>query len=511
MKHLLKFSVTLFFAACLIVVTSCGGGTQTATLPDNTTFKYHTPKYVFYFIGDGMALPQVRMAEAAFNDDSFRKEYEKVTGTTLNREDLSIRQFTEAGMATNFAENRFITCSAAAATALATGHKTTINTVSMNGDRTESLPTIAEKAKANGKKVGILSSVSLDHATPACFYAHTPDRNQFESIGEFLLSSGFDYFAGGFLRHDTYRNKSLDDYLKAAADSGYSFVENRDAFDALSSSSGKVIATIGNMRKHNGDDMAIPYSIDIDLHQSADERISLADFVKKGIDILDNDEGFFMMIEGGKIDWVGHANDVVSNIYEVIALDDAITVALDFYKQHPEETLIVITGDHETGGLSLGFAGTNYETSFDRLVGQNISFKEFGNIVNDWKEDSSMNFDKALEIIESYFGLGNASLGLELSDYEKERLNAAYKLSVATTRQRLNEQDRVAYGSYDPLTVTITHILANKAGIDWTSFAHTGLPMPVFALGEGSRLFSGYYDNTDIPKRIAQIAGYGEL
>ena len=99
--------------------------------------------------------------------------------------------------------------------------------------------------------------------------------------------------------------------------------------------------------------------------------------MKKGIDVLDNEEGFFMMVEGGKIDWSGHANDARSNIGDVIALDEAVQVAIDFANKHPEETLIIVTGDHETGGMTIGQATTGYNTAFHILQNQNMSYVEF--------------------------------------------------------------------------------------------------------------------------------------
>lgn len=509
LKTIAKTGLLFAMALLSLSVSSCGEKKQKVTLANETAIKFKTPKYIFFFIGDGMALPQVRMAEAAISEQEFREGYTKATGSVLDRQSLNIRRLTATGMATNFAENRFITCSAAAGTALATGSKTTLNTISMNGDRTENLVTIAEKAKSTGKKVGILTSVSIDHATPACFYAHTKDRNNFEIIGEQLLSSGFDYFAGGFVRHDTYRKKTKEQYIQMVKDSGYLFVQSRDEFEALNSGSGKVFATIANMDSLNRDEMSLPYNIDLDIQTTEDDKISLAEFTRKGIELLDNEEGFFMMVEGGKIDWVGHANDVVSNVYETVAFDDALGVALEFYDQHPEETLIVVTGDHETGGLTLGFAATNYETSFDLLVEQNISFQRFSREVREWSKAGNMTFETAMVSIQDAFGLGDTTAGLKLSDYEINRLKDAFELSMNPRGSKISYQERsTLYGSYDPLTVTATHILSNKAGIGWTTFSHTGLPVSVFAIGQGEELFNGYYDNTDVAKSIMQIGGY---
>ncbi|MCG8341730.1 MAG: alkaline phosphatase, partial [Chlorobiales bacterium] len=151
-----------------------------------------TPKYIFFFIGDGMASPQVNMTEAALADPNFRLVNGAITLGAMN-----LQHFPIAGMATTHAEDRYITGSAAAATALATGHKTSIGTISKNVAHTQDLKTMAEMAKEKGMKVGIVSSVSIDHATPACFYAHANSRGEYYNIASQMDESGFDYFGGG--------------------------------------------------------------------------------------------------------------------------------------------------------------------------------------------------------------------------------------------------------------------------------------------------------------------------
>ena len=108
-----------------------------------------------------------------------------------------------------------------------------------------------------------------------------------------------------------------------------------------------------------------------------DGQWALADYVDKGIELLDNEKGFFMMVEGGKIDWACHANDAMASIKDTIALSNAVDEAVEFYNEHPDETLIIVTGDHETGGLTIGYAGTNYDLYFNNLSNQKISFSKF--------------------------------------------------------------------------------------------------------------------------------------
>ncbi|MEM5779990.1 MAG: alkaline phosphatase, partial [Lawsonibacter sp.] len=236
-----------------------------------------------------------------------------------------------------------------------------------------------------------------------------------------------------------------------------------------------------------------------------------ADFVKKGIDVLDNDKGFFLMCEGGKIDWACHANDAASTIHDTVALADAVQVAVDFAKGHPDETLILVTGDHETGGLTIGFAGTDYDTYLSHLDAQKISYAKFdSDYVSAYKKNKP-SFDTVLADIGQLFGLkvkGEEGDKLVLTEYELGLLKTAYEKSIQEKSTGMAKQaEYVAYGTYEPLTVTITHILNNKSGVSFTSYSHTGLPVAVFADGVNAQDFKGYFDNTDIYNKLAAMLG----
>lgn len=500
------FRILFALAALVFIATACNNDNDNDDDDNSSPSTYNTPKYIFYFIGDGVSSPQINVTEAALANPEF--ELKSTKDDALGS--LNIREFPVVGMQTTHAEDRYITGSAASATALATGYKTTINTISMDGNHSGNYKTMAEMARDKGMKVGIISSVSIDHATPACFYAHTETRNNYYTIGQHLTQSNFDYFAGGGVRWNKYDGEGYEEdislFLNAAEANGYTYVNTRSDFDALNSGSGKVIATLEKFYTNTSDGCAMPYVIDLDEMESENDRITLSQFTEKGIELLNNDNGFFLMVEGGKIDWACHANDVVSAAHNTVEFDNAIGVALDFYASHPDETLIVITGDHECGGLTLGFAGTAYESAFDLLNHQEVSYVSFTEKVLGWAEQGTMTFENALAEAEAAFGLGNASLGLELTEYEEGLLEQAFEMSMTGQSIIPAEEAAIIYGYYDPFTVTITHILNNKAGIDWTSYSHTGVPVPVFALGQGQDMFTGYYDNTDVAKKIIEIA-----
>lgn len=155
------------------------------------------------------------------------------------------------------------------------------------------------------------------------------------------------------------------------------------------------------------------------------KEYSLADFTQKGMELLENPQGFFMMVKGGKIDWVCHANDARTAISEVLSFNDAVQKAIDFAKKHPQETLIMVTGDHETGGFSLGSAVSKYESSLYLLKNQKVSFVKFDEIFTKWiEENKKTSFEDFLNLSKEYFGLGLDVEDLKLSYFDKEQLKS---------------------------------------------------------------------------------------
>ena len=337
---------------------------------------------------------------------------------------------------------------------------------------------------------------------PAAFYAHQASRSSYYNIGLELIDSGFEYFAGGgLLKPDGHDKENPSENLYDLAEAaGYKVTMTNADAEAVTAADGKVILIDENL----ADASAMAYELD-----RTDDMWSLADYVAKGIEVLDNDNGFFMMCEGGKIDWACHANDAASTIHDTAALADAVQVAIDFAKDHADETLILVTGDHETGGLTIGFAGTDYDTYLTLLENQKISFAKFdSDYVAAYKENKN-SFADVLKDIEALFGLktqGAEDDKLVLTAYEQEQMKMAYEKSINEKATGEDAQaEYVMYGTYEPLTVTITHILNNKSGVSFTSYSHTGLPVAVLAEGVNAEVFDGYYDNTEIYNKLAQM------
>ena len=469
-----------------------------------------TPKYVFLFIGDGMSYPQIQSASdylGALKDEDYwqaQPSLDDNQGAVLDGpEYLNFMNFEAAGSAVTFDSNSFAPDSASTATSIATGYKTYSGSINVDETGTVKYETIAEQLRDQKNwEIGVITSVNLNHATPAAFYAHQASRSSYYEIGLELIASDFDYFAGGGLLDPAGSEGDQEDLYTLAVASGYTVAKTHAEAEAVSAKTEKAILIDENL----ADADAMAYELD-----RTEDMWSLADYVSKGIEVLDNDNGFFLMCEGGKIDWACHANDAASSIHDTLALADAVQVAIDFAAEHPRETLILVTGDHETGGLTIGFAGTDYDTYLDLLESQTISFAKYdSDYVAAYKENKTP-FQDVLSDIEKLFGLkaqGSADDKLVLTSYELEQLRTAYEKSVnGTSSSEYEQEEYVLYGTYEPLSVTITHIINNKSGISFTSYSHTGLPVAVLADGVGAENFNGYYDNTEIYNKLAALVG----
>lgn len=474
-------SVVLIATISMFFLVSCHHKTQESHV-----------KYAFLFIGDGMGQAQVNTAQA----------YAAAIQNNPGFQPLTLTQFPELGWASTYANNRFITCSAAAGTALATGNKTNIGVISMNPGCTEPMETIAEKANKHGLKTGIITSVSIDHATPASFYAHQPSRENYFEIGLQLAASNMDFFGGGGFRilfkvidGDTIR------ILEKAIENGFRLVNSQNDFDLLTAGSGKVLAIAPNL----ADGAALPYMID-----GNEGNPSLADYTQKAIDLLQDSNGFFIMVEGGKIDWACHGNDAATNVLETLAFDEAVAVAKAFYDQHPDETIIVVTADHETGGLALGNAEMKYESNISALAFQHLSSDAFFKKMNEFRKqlsgDKEQDFTNLTELIRQDFGLGDITK-IPMTEAELANLKLVFNKSMYGLSQ---EEMDLTYSDSDPITALLIKMMSAKSGLGWTTYSHTGINVPVYAIGPGSELFSGMIDNTDIPKYLEILLGIEE-
>lgn len=301
-------------------------------------------KYIFLMIGDGMGASHVAVAES----------YLSAKAGKIGGEQLTMTQFPYYGTCTTHCLDKTITCSAASGTAIASGQKTLYSRLGCDADFNR-LESMAFPLKEEGYKIGIMSSVPITHATPAAFYASTPDRGDGYGIMKQIPDSGFDFFGGsGF--EDMFgkdgQQLGADKYLEQH---GYEVCFGPEEFLAAADTCERIVFC---QQKSKAEDAKAYVSEEADA-----EDITLAEMLQLAIDYLGDEEPFFIMCEGGDIDWESHSSYTMPMIEKVISFDNAIAVAYEFYKAHPEETLIVVTADHETGGVAIG-QGESWSNTF---------------------------------------------------------------------------------------------------------------------------------------------------
>ena len=438
-------------------------------------------KYVFYFIGDGMGANQVLAAEM------YRSALQ---GEPLERVQTLMTTFPYSGHASSYSKTNGITDSAAAGTCLATGTKTRNGMLGMDQDSVP-LKTIAEELKAQGWGIGIMTTVAIDHATPAAFYAHVPDRDKYYKIGQQLASSDFDFFGGAGFHHPQgkHDDKKMNLYRNAVI-AGYTIAHGVEEAQKLlmnpPSMADKLILvqkTDDEGAKHGSN---LSYAID---RKPGD--LTLAEIVSTAIPFLEaRYERFFMMVEGGMIDYACHGDDAATAIGEVWDMDEAMQVAYKFYEQHPDETLIVVTADHETGGLALG--NSDYTLHLDVLQNQKCSSwilsDKFTQLFKDKKKPS---WAEVQTLYRENLGFWEQ---VEITADEEKELKALYKKA----RKGKAKDTKNMYKSVNALGEAGIALLNKKAHIGWTTHAHSAHAIPIFAIGPNAAVFSGWHDNTDI-------------
>ena len=455
-----------------------------AVLCVSALFAGAKPKYVFVFIGDGMSTPQRMVAE----------EFAAATGhgaLAMNRLPYQVNTRTKSA-------NSIITDSAAAATAIACGAKTDNGALGVKPDGTR-LESVAEVAKRSGMKVGIITTTMICHATPAGVYAHRKNRGETYRIGLDLVASGFDYFAGGGFggKEDDRKDSQYRGNIYALArEAGFVVTTNRAAWAALRPGC-RALCTFNE--KH----------LDFAIDRDPAVQPALSEMLEKGISQLDGPEGFFIMCEGGTLDFAGHANDAATNLRETIALDAAVKVALAFAAKHPGETLVVTTGDHETGGLSMGFVGTGGKFFVGRLAMQKCSTEHFSSEIKArLRADISLPFESVKPLVTEAFGLvfdGGANDPMRITAAEINALKNAFEKDRSYVKKRLSDTTAHDVRRRYVFASTARGVLAAHAGVGWSSGSHTALPTLTTAQGVGADMLVGMTENADIGDRLKKL------
>ena len=452
-------------------------------------------KYIFYFIGDGMGTNQVLSAEM------YRSA---IQGDPLGRVQTLMTTFPYSGHASTYSKSNGITDSAAAGTCLATGSKTNNGILGLDADGNR-LTTIAEDLKAQGWGIGIMTTVAIDHATPAAFYAHVEKRSDYYKIGKQLCASGFDFFGGAGFHHPQgkHDNKSTNLY-RLAEQNGYTIVRSPEEArqSIIPSFSGEAAAHSINKlilvqpcdtgMNHGSN---LPYAID-----RKEGDLTLTQIVSTAIPFLNaRYERFFMMVEGGMIDYACHADDAATAIGETWDMNDAMQVAYDFYLAHPDETLILVTADHETGGLALG--NSDYTLHLDLLQNQKCSSWVLSDRFTQlFKETSKPQWTDVKRLYRENLGFWDT---VKISDDEEDDLKDLYEKAC----EGKGKDAKNMYKTINSLGEAGVALLNKKAHIGWTTRAHSAHAVPIFAIGPNAELFSGWHDNSDIVPILKKALG----
>jgi len=480
-KKILSAFITIGMA---LVVYANGGQESTSDVVAKEQNSNISAKNIILLIGDGMSTAQIETADAFLGAQN---------GKML--EQLSFESFPYQGLTTTYANDRFITDSAAAGTAIATGFKTYCGAISVNEEH-KSLKTILEYAQQEGKSTGIVTTTRVTHATPAVFLSHNKDRDAENEIALEESTSNVDFLAGGGYRNFVGKNNTNN--LKSKRTDNQDLIENMKKAGYIAFISEDQTSAFNNYVPKQGDKVVGLFgSSHLDYAIDKANQPTLAQMTKKGLELLSKDnDGFFMMVEGGRIDHACHANDGTSAIMDTLAFNDAVQEAIDFYNKNPKDTLIIVTGDHETGGLTLGFAGTYYESAFDKLQQQTISYEnyQYGKFkkYKDSHDATNTNLNDLRGDLSNYFGLD------DLTKDEEIALSNALIRSVSGEIKGSSEADYLLYGGYEPFIMQVTHIVNNRAGVAWTSYSHTAVPVATFAIGPNSDQINGMFDNTKV-------------
>ena len=413
-------------------------------------------KNVIYLIADGMSDGILTAA----------KYYNDIQDGTLGNDKLAMDSIRSGFVKTSWA-NGPITDSAPAGTALSSGYKTNPGVVGLNAEGTPQA-TILEAAELNGLSTGIIATSEITHATPAAFSAHVENRQDYNSIMkqqlykdiEVVLGGGSLFFesTGGGKRND---GKDLTENIKAL---GYDYVTTKSEMNE--STSDKLWGLFAEK------DLA--YDFDR-VAEGAEEEPSLAEMTEKAIEVLEKDEeGFFLMIEGSKIDWAAHANDPAGAIGDILAFDDAVQVALDYAKEN-QDTIVVVTTDHANSGFSIGNESTTsgyddltFEESIMQMKDFKLSAEKFTELANG-KSD-----EEVKSLIKEYYGY---------TDITAEELEYA-------KNGKINE------------------VMKIRAKLGYTTGGHTGgdVYLGVYAPA-GVEKLRGTVENTKLPQYIASNLG----
>lgn len=395
-----------------------------------------------------------------------------VTATTLARwyqggEPLAIDELA-SGLVRTYSANSAITDSAAGGTALATGNKTAAGFIGITPTYAKPVASVLEGARLQGKATGIVATAEIMHATPASFTTHVLSRKQYEPISKQQVYAGLDVVLGGGAQFLQAKNRDdKEDLLSEIKAQGFDYLNTREQL--LSTNANKVWG------------MFTPKDMSYDFDRNHTLEPSLAEMTEKAIEILSrNENGFFLLVEGSKIDWAAHNNDPIGVISDVLAFDRATKSALEFAKKN-QHTAIIIAADHSNGGLSIG--NENTTIGYDNLPLDSIlePLKKATLTGEGVERRLNGRWTNIREVMGNFYGI---------SDVTKAEMKAIKQ----SKRGNLNK--------------VIGPMISKRANIGWTTGGHTGEEVVLYSYLPNNKRLTGVFDNTDIAHFIAHSFGF---
>ncbi len=462
----------LFSAVSILVaLTACktiDNATTISTLEVNTSTSMDLPKNIIMVIADGMG-PAYTTSYRYFNDDP---------STELIEETVFDRLLVGSASTYPARISGFVTDSAASATALSTGYKTYNGAIGLDVNK-NSVETVLEFAKKQGKKTGVVVTSQINHATPASYLAHNESRRNYNAIADSYLDNGIKanvYLGGGwqyFIRED----RNLVDEFKA---SGFQYVDNYSSLNNLKANT-PVIGLFG--------DTGLPYAIDDKDPQR------LLTMTKAAIKQLENNNGYFMLVEASQVDWAGHSNDIATAMAEMSDLAVTMEYLEEYVKANPD-TLVILTADHSTGGLTVGANG-KYKWHPEILRTMQRSPITSAKILTDQKITQ-----QRLSELLNFTVTQN-----ETQQVQVAKINAIKEISAYKQLDEKLKLKAIKPDMSNIISIAIKNIIDIRTNTGWTSGGHTAIDVPVHALGNSSGIFKGNIDNTDIAKQIFILLG----
>ena len=412
------------------------------------------PKNLILMIADGCGPASITMA----------RDYARAV---LGRDELALDAIQTGAVRTGSASSR-VTDSAAGATAYACGVKTYNGAIAVD-TAGRPLATLLEAAKARGMATGLVATSRITHATPAAFAAHVPQRAMESEIAAQMLAQRVDVLLGGGWSYflppaEGGRRQDGRNLLREAEAMGYQVV--RTAADFRRGVRRPVLGLF--------DPDHLPYEID----RNPEEVPSLVEMTRAALELLAEDpDGFFLMVEGSRIDHAGHANDAAAHVREVLAYDEAVAVVLEFARRDGQ-TLVVSVADHETGGLSLG---------------RNVD----GRGVYDWHPEVLARVQASYE-------------RLIPALRRSERPDSLLQVWLGLDSLRADEQALVAQATAEPDTWAdvVTELIGRRAVVGWTSNGHTAVDVNLYAFGPGAERLVGSFENDELGRLLAELMGF---